>query len=132
MLKDQPGSMIIANNLASLLSDHRKDKASLERARSLALLLRNSPLPQFKDTVGWIDYQQGDYRAAIASLKDAATQMANVALVHYHLGMSYLAIGETAKASQEFKKARELAPNDAELKSKIDAALSDRPRNNKG
>jgi predicted Zn-dependent protease len=28
LLKDQPGSMIVANNLASLLTDHRSDPAS--------------------------------------------------------------------------------------------------------
>src|SRR5262249_34113478 len=54
MLKQEPGSLIVANNLASLLADHRTDKASLDRAYSLAVSLRKSPLPSFKDTLGWI------------------------------------------------------------------------------
>ena len=33
IVSKQPGSMIAANNLASLLSNHRTDKASLERAQ---------------------------------------------------------------------------------------------------
>ena len=37
--------------------------------------------------------------------------------------MSYLASGQDASASEQFTKARELAPNDAGLKAKIDAAL---------
>jgi hypothetical protein len=41
--------------------------------------------------------------------------------------MSYLAIGQEAKASEQFNRARELAPNDAELKLKIDAAIKNRP-----
>ena len=36
MLKQQPGSLVVINNLASLLADHRTDKASLEQAESLA------------------------------------------------------------------------------------------------
>jgi Tfp pilus assembly protein PilF len=44
-------------------------------------------------------------------------------LVRYHLGMGYLATGQDTKASEQFKKARELAPNDAGLNAKITAAL---------
>src|SRR5262245_1584657 len=36
LLKLQPGSLIVANNLASLLSDYRTDAASLERAYTIA------------------------------------------------------------------------------------------------
>src|SRR5262249_37864053 len=36
LLKQNAGSLIVANNLASLLSDWRTDKASLERANTLA------------------------------------------------------------------------------------------------
>jgi len=132
LLKDQPGSMIIANNLASLLTDHRSDTASLDRAKTLVLLLKNSQVPQFKDTLGWVAYQQKDYDAAIAYLEDAAAKMPNVALVRYHLGMSYLAAGQNAKATEEFTKARSLAPNDADLNLKIDAALKNRSEKEKG
>ena len=132
LLKDQPGSMIVANNLASLLTDHRSDAASLDRAKTLALLLKNSQVPQFKDTLGWVAYQQRDYDAAIAYLEDAAAKLPTVALVRYHLGMSYLAAGQNAKATEEFNKARSLAPNDADLNLKIDAALKNRPEKDKG
>ena len=94
LLKQQPGSLIVINNLASLLADHRTDKASLDRAQSLAVSLRQSQVPQFKDTLGWVEYRQGDFKDAISLLKDAAAAMPNLALVHYHLGMSYLGIGE--------------------------------------
>ena len=132
MLKDQPGSMVVANNLASLLADRRTDKASLDQAHSLAALLKNSPIPQFKDTIGWIDYQRADYAAAISLLEVAVTALPNVPLAHYHLGMSYLATGRDGKATEQFKKAQELAPNDADLKMKIDAALKSRSEKQKG
>src|SRR5262249_41110168 len=35
-----PRSLVAANNLASLLADHRTDQASLERAQSVATVLR--------------------------------------------------------------------------------------------
>ena len=132
MLKDWSGSLILANNLASLLADHRTDKASLERASSLVLLLKKSDVPQFKDTVGWVSYQRGDYAAAVSMLEDAAAKLPTNAWIHYHLGMTYIATGQDAKASAQFQSAQDLAPNDAVLKLKIDAALKTRPDKGKG
>ena len=132
MLKDQPGSMIIANNLASLLAEHHTDKDSLAQAGSLSTLLKNSDIPQFKDTLGWVSYLRGDNSSALPLLKDAAAKMPNSAVVQFHLGMSYLAAGQDADASEQFKKAIELAPKDAELKAKIDAALKGRSDKVKG
>ena len=124
MLKDQPGSMIVANNLASLLSDHRTDKESLDRAYAVAAPLTKSPVPNFKDTLGWLNYRRGDYRNAIPLLEDAADALPNTALVHYHLGMSYLAVAQSEKALEQLKKASALEPNNADLNAKVQAALS--------
>jgi tetratricopeptide (TPR) repeat protein len=122
LVKKDPGSLIAANNLASLLADYRADKASLERAYSLATILRKSPVPSFKDTLGWIYYQQGDYKNAIPLLEQAAAELPNRPLVRYHLGMSYIAIGELAKATEQLKKAHELALDNSALQTKIKAA----------
>ena len=121
LLKQDPGSLIVANNLASLLSDRRTDKASLERAYSLGAVLRKSQVPNFKDTLGWIDYLRGDYKSATALLEEAATALPNRPIVLYHLGMSYIATGQVAKASEQFKKALALAP-DSSLQEKIATA----------
>lgn len=123
LLTQQSGSLIVANNLASLLSDRRTDKASLERAHSLAVGLRKTQLPQFKDTLGWIQHQRGDYKAAVSLLEEAVAGLPDLAMARYHLGMSYLSSGEMAKASEQLKKALDLAPNDAELAEKARAAL---------
>ena len=73
LLKEQPGSLVIMNNLASLLSDYRSDQASLDRAHSLAVSLTKTDVPQFKDTLGWIQYRQGDFKSAIDLLEEAQT-----------------------------------------------------------
>jgi tetratricopeptide (TPR) repeat protein len=122
LLNKEPGSLVVLNNLASLLADHRSDKASLDKARSLAAGLRQSPVPQFKDTLGWVTYLQGDYKVAVPLLEEAARAMPNGALVRYHLGMSYIATGEAGKASEQLRLALNQAP-DSDLKSKIEAAL---------
>jgi tetratricopeptide (TPR) repeat protein len=123
VLNKDPSSLVAANNLASLLADYRTDKASLERAALLAASLQKSPVPQFKDTLGWIDYQKGDYQNAAALLEQAAAALPNRALIHYHLGMTYIAAAQLAKASEQLNMALKQAPPD-DLKQKIQAALA--------
>jgi len=112
VLAQQPGLLVAANNLASLLADHRTDKASLDRAEVLAASLRKTEVPQFKDTIGWVQYREGDYKTAGALLQEAATALPDVALIHYHLGMSYEATGQNALAAEQFKTALTKSPSD--------------------
>lgn len=122
LLKQQPGSLIVINNLASLLADHRTDKASLERAESLAASLQDSQIPQFKDTLGWVYNRQGDFKASVPLLEEASASLPNSALVHYHLGMSYIGVGQFAKASDQLKQALSQT-SDGDLQTKIKAGL---------
>ena len=122
MADKQPGSLIVANNLASLLLDHRTDQASLKKAQSLAAVLRKSQIPQFKDTLGWVSYHQGDYRTAVSLSEEAAAALPDQAAVRYHLAMGYTSIGQLSKASEQLKKALELAPNN-KLAEEIRTAL---------
>jgi tetratricopeptide (TPR) repeat protein len=122
MLNKQPANLIVANNLASLLLDHRTDKASLKKAQSLSAILRKSEIPQFKDTLGWASYHQGDYRTAVSLAEEASIALPDQAAVRYHLGMGYIATNQLPKASEQLKKALELAPNE-ELAEEIRGAL---------
>ena len=122
ILDKQPTNLIAANNLASLLLDQKSDPSSLKRAQLIAAVLRKSPVPQFKDTLGWASYRQGDYRNAVSLCEEAATALPDQAAVRYHLGMSFLAVGQPAKASEQLKKALELAP-DQRLAEDIRSAL---------
>jgi len=121
LLKQQPSSLVVANDLANLLSDHRTDKASIDRAYSIAKVLRNSPVASFQDTLGWIDYLRGDNKSAVSLLEEAAKKLPNVSWVRYHLGMSYIATDQLEKASEQLNKALELAIG-VELVQKIRAA----------
>jgi tetratricopeptide (TPR) repeat protein len=122
LLEKEPGNLVAANNLASLLLDHRADSASLKKAQSLAAFLRKSDIPQFKDTLAWASYQQGNYATAISLSEEASAALPDQAAVRYHLGMSYVATGQLSKALEQLKKALQLA-SDAPLAEKIRSAL---------
>ena len=123
ILKDQPNSVLATNNLVSLLLDTRSDKESLDRAISLAEKLKSSAVPEFLETYGWAEFKKGDLKAAVSTLEAAEAKLPNLAAVHYHLGMSYSAAGQTDKAAEQFKKALDLEPDGTPLKDSIRSAM---------
>ena len=125
LLKERPRSVIIANNLANLYSEHRDDNDSLERAYTIAQQFKNSRIPHFKDTLGWILHRRGDHKQAVSLLREAADRLPTQPVVRYHLGMSYMENKQNDDALKELTKALELS-KDREFpqKSKIIEALS--------
>lgn len=109
LLAKYPNSEIVANNLASLLSDRRNDEASLKRAYELAQRFQRSDVPQFKDTFGWAAYRAGKTAEAVGPLEKATALMPDVAVFHYHLGMVYASRGNKDGARRELQKSLELA-----------------------
>ena len=126
LLKEQPRSLIVINNLVSLLLDNRTDKESLDRALQLSENLKNIQIPQFQDTLGWALYHRGDFAGADALLEQAKAQLPNLAAVRYHLAMTYRSLGQQDKAEAELKAALQLESDDTPLKQKIKASLKER------
>ena len=108
---ESPNVDIVVNNLASLLSEYRDDDESMNRAEELAKRFRQSSVPHFKDTLGWIYYKTGDIQSAISILQDAVEQMPTNVIFRYHLGMSYMAGERNAAAVREFEEVVKLAEN---------------------
>ena len=123
ILKDEPNSVLAINNLASLILDTRSDKESLNRAISLAEALKGSAVPNLMDTYGWAQFKKGDVKTAVSTLEAAVAKLPNSATVHYHLGLSYAAAGQSDKAAEQFKKALDLEPDGTALKESIRSAM---------
>lgn len=102
-------SPVVANNLASLLATYRDDEASLERAWTIARRLRDADAPALKDTYGWILHRRGNSVEAIPYLEDAAEGLPDDPVVQYHLGQVYNAIGRSADALEQLRKAVNIA-----------------------
>ncbi len=98
-------STVVANNLASLLTTHRDDEASLERAYVIARRLRGSTIPAFQDTYGWIAFQLGNLNEALEHLEPAATGLPGDPAVQYHLAQTYDALERPQDALSAYKKA---------------------------
>jgi len=118
---------VIANNLASLLSTTRTDAESLERAYIVARRLRDSDIPAFADTYGWLAFKRGELEDAKTHLERAVRGLPNEAAVHYHLGRTYLALGSATLARDSLQRAALLVAQGGHsypgLATEIDTAL---------
>jgi predicted Zn-dependent protease len=116
-------SVVIANNLASLISAYRTDQESLDRAWSIARRLRGLEQPAFQDTYGWIAARRGDLEEAISHLEPAAAGLPDDPLVQYHLGIAYADAGRTEDAIAQLRRALEVA-GPADTRAQFDIARS--------
>lgn len=111
-----PNSLLITNNLASLLADHRADDpASVDRAYQLASRLRDSPYPHYRDTYGWTRYLRGEYEEALTYIEPVIETLPLNAWVHYHLGKVYLALDRTKDAKKHLQLAADLSKDEEDF-----------------
>jgi tetratricopeptide (TPR) repeat protein len=98
-LKVDPNSSQSLSNLARLYADHG---GSLSEALELAQKAKAEQPddPGVNDTLGWIFYKQGLYRSAVPALESAVAKNPQTARFQFHLGMAYLAVGQSAQGHQ--------------------------------
>ena len=100
---------VVANNLASLITAHHDDEASLTRAEAIARRLRGLEVPAFQDTYGWIAFRRGNLDEALSHLEPAAKGLPKDTLTQFHLAMLYDKLGRSADAIRQFDLALTLA-----------------------
>lgn len=94
-----PASALVANNLASLLSDyHADDPGALDRAYIIASRLRQMDQPHFRDTYGWTRYLKGEYQEALDYIAPLPEALPGNPWVSYHLGMIHAALDKPVEA----------------------------------
>jgi predicted Zn-dependent protease len=124
LYKQSSNSVIVANNLASLLSTYRDDDASLQRAWTVARRLNGTKNPAFQDTYGWIAFRRGEAEEALPYLESAAATLTGDSLVQIHLGMTYSALGRRDEAIAQLIKALDIA-GPADTRPQVEAARAE-------
>ena len=106
VLRMNPRNVFSANNLASLLVDHKGDAASLERAFTLSRdFEKDAPHPLFLDTLGWVRLKMGHPDQALSLLKQAIAKAPDLPTLNYHLGSALYQSGQKTEAKQYLSKA---------------------------
>lgn len=99
-----PKSVVAANNLAYLYSEHF-DKP--DRAYKLGMQAHDlAPHDPFiADTFGWILCRRGEWKWALSPLQESADQMKDQPDVQYHLAVCLAALGDEAGARASLARA---------------------------
>ena len=125
---ERPDSLVVANNLVSLLTDHRADDPeSLDFAAKVARRLGGTSVPQFQDTYGWAMFLKGERGPALDALREAVKGLPENPWVQFHIGQTYAALGEATKAREHLERARELGGADFPRLAEIEATLRQMP-----
>ncbi len=103
ILATEPENVVALNNLAALLAEQNKLDEAEKNARKANQLMPNNA--QLMDTLGWVLYQQKHYREASELLVDAAKIAPSSAIVHYHAGVIFAAMGKQHAAKTFLAKA---------------------------
>jgi tetratricopeptide (TPR) repeat protein len=88
------------NNLAMTLASHRTDQGSLDRAAQLVERFRDSKVPGYLDTLGWVHYKRGESSAAVSVFEEVTAMAPGVPTFDSHLGLALIATGK-AQAGKE-------------------------------
>ncbi|MDR1516576.1 MAG: tetratricopeptide repeat protein [Dysgonamonadaceae bacterium] len=121
-LKLNPQNIGVLNNYSYYLSLERKD---LDKAEQMSgITVKTEPTnPTYLDTYGWILFEQGDYVTAKIYLGNAVryseSENEPSSTIYEHYGDLLSQIGETEKAVEQWKKAKELGSDSKTLNKKI-------------
>ena len=99
-----PDNLLIANNLASMLSDYKDGKNDLSLTKELIGKLEENKRPIFLDTIGWAYFKLGEQKKAIQYLFEATEKSPEVNVFNYHLGMAYKMSGDKIQAKTYLEK----------------------------
>jgi tetratricopeptide (TPR) repeat protein len=126
LLKIDPNAADAMNALGYLLSlqKDRYDEAKQYLNQALTLAPKN---PAYLDTMGWLEYQMGDLKAAIAHLKQAQS-LSQDSEIAAHLGEVLWASGKKEDAAIVLKAAYKKTPDNDVLLETFDRLKIDRPR----
>ena len=102
-------SLVVANNLASLLALTSDDPETIARAERISRRLRGTEVPAFQDTYGWLAFLAGRTEEALEYLVPAAAGLPEDPQVQFHLASAQAEAGETAAARETLDRARALA-----------------------
>ncbi|WP_136443980.1 tetratricopeptide repeat protein [Pacificoceanicola onchidii] len=123
---EQTSDVVVANNLASMLSNHRDSLEDLNRAYAIARRLTGSDVPAFQDTLGWILFLRGDIDEAVIQLEAAAAALPEEPSVSAHLGLAYAKAGRTEEAKAALERSLAIGgETDAPWRAQAEAALAE-------
>jgi len=103
VLRDHPGQVGAANDLAFLLAEDGAELPLAQRHAERAVRLQ--PSPETLDTLGYVKLRQGAAEEALGLFERALARQPDYATARYHLALALIEKGEPAAARQALEEA---------------------------
>ncbi len=103
VLRDHPGHVGAANDLAFVLAEDGTDLPAAQRYAELAVRLR--PSPETLDTLGYVKLRRGAAEEAVGLFERALSRQPDYATARYHLALALIERGEPAAARKALEEA---------------------------
>jgi tetratricopeptide (TPR) repeat protein len=115
-----PDDAAVCNFYGYVLAELDRD---LDHAEELirSALAREPENGYFIDSLGWVHYQRGDYRAAVEELERAIRILGEDAVVLEHLGDAYAALSRYSDALTAYRHSGRLQDENPKLREKIES-----------
>jgi tetratricopeptide (TPR) repeat protein len=114
-----PSNKLNLNNYAYYLANEKTDLETAEKYIKEVLEVKPNDF-HYLDTYGWVLFQKGAYKEALAILNQAHQSNQNEPLITEHLGDVQFKLGNVNEALIYWKKALELGAKNSILQKKID------------
>ncbi|MFN4297972.1 MAG: CDC27 family protein [Brevundimonas sp.] len=120
-LQDQPDNAEVLNYLGYMWVDsgQRVHQGAEMIARAVAAEPESGHI---QDSLGWAQYRQGQYEAAVETLELAVSLEPGNAVINDHLGDAYWQVGRRREAAFQWSRALSLAP-EPDLRAQVEAKL---------
>ncbi|GEM_PF-5654002 len=120
LIKETPDNATALNNLAYMYVNRgiKYKKAEKLLKRALKLEPKNGA---FLDSYGWLLFKRGKIKKALSYIRQALDNLGNDAEVYEHLGDIYLQMKDYAKASDSYRKALNLDPQNKRIQEKLNS-----------
>jgi tetratricopeptide (TPR) repeat protein len=109
-IKQDPSAAVAFNNLAWMAAESGKNLEQAEKWARRAVELGPN-VPDFHDTLGWLQRARGQLKAAEKTLLQATSLKGAPAGTFYHLGVVQRELGKSSEAAAAFGKALALDKN---------------------
>jgi tetratricopeptide (TPR) repeat protein len=110
ILRIDSRAIVAANNLAFMNAESGTDlDLALQLARAASAAKPDEP--EINDTLGWVYYKRDLAVLATGPLQKSVESVPGNPTYRYHLGMSYVKTGDTAKAREMLQEALKLDPD---------------------
>jgi len=108
------------NNFYGYLLAEKGERLELAEELVRRALMADPGNGYYLDSLGWIKYKQGDLERALDLLRGATEAVSDDPVIWEHLGDTYVALGQLARAAASYRRSLDAGADSSEVRRKLE------------